>query len=72
MPKEWTDEEVQKEIAEAIQIVREDRLETFLRNRFANPTTDPNANPNPPASGGNGNPTDKPKKGLWWGDSESG
>lgn len=73
MAREWTDDEVKKEIAEAVQIVREDRLETFIRGRFASTNNDPNNNPNTPTDSGGGNPTDtgqKPKKGLWWGDTE--
>lgn len=72
MAREWTDDEVKKEIAEAIQIVREDRLETFIHRRFTPATNDQNTNPNAPPSGGGGNPTDTPKKGksLWWGETE--
>ena len=69
MPKEWTDDEVKKEIADAIQIVREDRFEAFVRSRQS-PPNDPNPPPNsPPPSGGN-NPDNggtKSKKSLFWG-----
>lgn len=67
MAREWTDEEVKKEIADAVQIVREDRLESFLRKRFT-PTNDPdNPPPTPPPSNGDNPPATK-KRGLWWGD----
>ncbi len=70
MAKEWTDDEVQAEINKAVQIVREDRIDTLIRNRLSPPSNDPNDKKNdpPPSSGGNGgNPSTK-KKGLWWGD----
>lgn len=72
MAKEWTDDEVRKEIADAIQIVREDRFEAFVRSRTP-PTNDPNSPPNsPPPSGGNNpdNGEQKKRKSLWWGDVE--
>lgn len=67
MAKEWTDEEVQAAIGEAVQIVREDRIDKMLSARLKSPdsgtngTTDNNAN-----SSGNGEKTGK-KKSLWWG-----
>lgn len=71
MAREWTDEEVQKEIREAVQIVREDRIDKMLRTKFGSSSNDP-ANPptNPPTSGGNPNPNDKKKKSIWWGETE--
>jgi hypothetical protein len=69
MPKEWTDDEVRQEIADAIAIVREDRFEAFVRSRTAsnansdNPGTPPG---NPGNNPGSNNPTPK-KKGLFWG-----
>lgn len=77
MAKEWTDEEVQDEINKAVQIVREDRIDTLIRNRLSAPSGNPNDKENnPPPSSGNsgndnsGNPTSK-KRSLWWGDTES-
>lgn len=75
MAREWTDEEVTKEIRDAVAIVREDRLETFLRSRFTNPADDKgnsgDAGTNPNSGAGNGNPSGtKAKKSLWWGESE--
>jgi hypothetical protein len=73
MSKEWTDDEVSNEIAEAVRIVREDRFEAFVRGRV--PTTDDNnGRKDPPASGGNnpdpnGGPPKK-KKSLFWGEEE--
>ena len=73
MAKEWTDEEVSQAISEAVQIVREDRIDTLIRNRLSAPSANPN-NPEgntPPKSGGTndgdgGNPTKR--KSLWWGE----
>lgn len=70
MGKEWTDDEVTKEIRDAVAIVREDRLETFLRGRFAQTDSDSgnsgNAGTDKGSDAGNG---DKPKrKSLWWGE----
>lgn len=71
MAKEWTDEEVQNEIREAIRIVREDRFETFVRGRIAPPSNDQNGNGNPPTNNPpppNGAPGSEPKKkSLFWG-----
>lgn len=70
--KEWTDEEVQKEINDAIAIVREDRFETFVRGKFPAPPNDPSGGTGQSGNGGNGGGTDPPKtkKSLWWGESE--
>jgi len=74
MAKEWTDEEVQKEISEAVQIVREDRIDTLIRNRLSAPPSNsdkPENNPPPPSGstndGNGGNPPVK-RKSLWWGE----
>jgi hypothetical protein len=72
MPKEWTDEEVQKEISEAVQIVREDRIDALIRSRLSAPPTnaDDKSN-NPPRSGNNSDPSATAKrKSLWWGTEE--
>ena len=69
MAREWTDEEVQKEIRDAVAIVREDRFEAFVRSTHTsnsdkdNPAI-PSANPgnNDPA------PSATKKKSLWWGE----
>lgn len=75
MAKEWTDDEVQSAIAEAVRIVREDKFETFIRGRLGNSSNDKN-DPNDGSgnsgdgnkdNGGEGNPPPK-KRGLWWGD----
>lgn len=74
MAKEWTDDEVQSAIGDAVRIVREDKLEAFIRKSFGNqsdpqnPPPNPSNNPPPP----NGAPGTPPKKkgGIWWGDSE--
>ncbi len=70
MPKEWTDDEVKAEIAAAIQIVREDKIDSLIRRRLSPAPNDPN-NPgtNPPPPGGNNpNPNPSAKRGsLWWG-----
>jgi len=70
--KEWTDEEVQKEIRDAIAIVREDRFETFVRGKFPPSSDDKNGGKDQSGDGGNGggNDPDKKKKSLWWGESE--
>jgi hypothetical protein len=72
MPKEWTDEEVQKEIADAIAIVREDRFETFVRSTIGPKSGDAGNPGNAGTDAGNdnsGNPG-KAKKSLWWGETE--
>lgn len=74
MAREWTDEEVTKEIRDAVAIVREDRLETFLRGRFTQTDNDKdNSGDAGKNSGSNDNGDGKPKKrgSLWWGDTES-
>jgi hypothetical protein len=74
MGKEWTDEEVSKEIADAVAIVREDRFEAFVRG-IQKPSAD-NQNGGTDQSGnsgnGGGNDNPPPKKGrsLWWGETE--
>lgn len=75
MAREWTDDEVTKEIRDAVAIVREDRLETFLRSRFTNSSDGKddsgNAGTDKGSDAGNGNPAgSKAKKSLWWGESE--
>jgi len=78
MPKEWTDEEVQEEINKAVQIVREDRIDTLIRNRLsAQPSNSDDTKDKAPESGdgtskdNGGNPDPSPKrKSLWWGDTE--
>lgn len=74
MAKEWTDDEVKSEIAEAIRIVREDRFEAFVRSRVPS-NNDPNSNPGSPPPSNGGNPDangggEKKRKSLWWGESE--
>jgi hypothetical protein len=79
MPKEWTDDEVQKQISEAVQIVREDRIDALLRRRLSAPSANENGGKDntPPISGSSdnsgkdsdGNPVAK-KKSLWWGTEE--
>jgi hypothetical protein len=72
MAKEWTDDEVSKEIADAVQIVREDRIETMLRKHLS-PKTDNDGRSDPPPSGGNNaDPNGAPpkKKSLFWGEIE--
>ena len=72
MAKEWTDDEVQAEIREAVAIVRADRLEKDIRARFSPPTNDP-PNPGngaPPSGGTNPDNDGKPPKrkgSLFWG-----
>ena len=76
MAKEWTDEEVTQQIKEAVEIVREDRLESFLRGRFGAPSNDPNGGNDPSKNdgkdGGNPNPdgSSNKKRSLWWGETE--
>jgi hypothetical protein len=69
MGKEWTDEEVSAEIAKAVQIVREDRIDTLIRSRLsAQPPEKNGTENNPPPSGDGNNPANPgKKKGLWWG-----
>lgn len=74
MPKEWNDEEVAELIKENVEIVRQDRLETFLRSRFAPTDNDKNDSKDAPPSSGNGNSNDptapKTKKSLFWGETD--
>lgn len=73
MAKEWTDEEVRGEIAAAIQIVREDRFDAFLRNKEQSSAGNPNSGTNPPPNPGSSDPNNggqKPKRSLWWGETE--
>lgn len=70
MSKEWTDDEVRAEIAEAIKIVREDRFEQFVRSKIGpvggnSEPTEPKA---PPRGEPKDAPTDKKKRSLWWGE----
>lgn len=71
MGKDWTDDEVQKEIADAVAIVREDRFSKWLKETLGSggkpPANGPGGNPPPP--GPDSDPP-KPKKSLWWGDVE--
>lgn len=69
MAKEWTDEEVQKEISEAVQIVRADKIDSLIRSRLsAKPSNENGQENNPPSSGDGNNPApDTKKKSLWWG-----
>lgn len=72
MPKEWNDEEVQAEIAEAVRIVREDRFEAFVRTKLPAPPADQNGGNGQSGDNGNGdgnNPlAPKGKKSLFWGE----
>jgi hypothetical protein len=76
MAREWTDDEVQKEISEAVQIVREDRIDTLIRNRLSTTPANPDDKKDKaPESGGNpddnsgGNAPAK-RKSLWWGETD--
>jgi len=72
MAKEWSDEEVQAAISDAVRIVREDRFEAFVRGRVS-PPNDDNGGANPPPSGGsNPDPNGAPpkRKSLWWGETD--
>lgn len=75
MPREWTDEEVSEEISKAVQIVREDRIDTLIRNRLSAPSSNSDdTKDKAPASGGNtsddssGGNTQPKRKSLWWGE----
>lgn len=79
MPKEWTDEEVQKAISEAVQIVRADKIDTLIRNRLSAPPANPDnksdkeSPPSGNADNDGGNPNDAPaakRRSLWWGEIE--
>lgn len=62
-----TDEDIQKAIAEAVAIVREDRFEKFVRGRMTpeSPADDGKA---PPAKPEEPPELPKAKKSLWWGE----
>jgi len=82
MAKEWTDDEVQAEIAEAVRIYGSDhhgarlaRIEETLAKRFGNNDTDDGGKDKdtegkpPPAK----DPKDSnatPKKSIWWGEAK--
>lgn len=67
MAKEWTDEEVQAAIGEAVQIVREDRIDKMLSARLKSADTGTNGSTGDNSnSDKNGGTSDK-KKSLWWG-----
>lgn len=70
--KEWTDEEVQKAISEAVQIVRADKIDALIRRRLATESSNENGDKdNPPPSGDGNNPSGPgKKKSLWWGTEE--
>jgi hypothetical protein len=70
--KEWTDEEVQKEISEAVQIVRADKIDALIRMRLSTKSDNENGDKNnpPPSGGGDNNPPIAKKKSLWWGTEE--
>ena len=69
--KEWTDEEVQAEIKEAVRIVNEDRERATyaqLHERYGEkPKSDPKDGP-PPPKNDDPTPTEKKRRSLWWGD----
>jgi len=74
--KEWTDEEVNAAIADAVRIVREDKFEAFVRGRVGTNSTNADGSNTSANDQGNGNSSDsgngapKAKKSLWWGDTE--
>lgn len=79
MTREWTDDEVSAEIAKAVQIVREDRLEQFLRTRFKvaeenhqSPKPD-GPTPPPPKKVKDDSPEKQPpaRKSIWWGEAST-
>jgi hypothetical protein len=70
--KEWTDEEVQAEIAEAVRIVNEDRERATyksLHERYGKESTDPPGTP-PKKEEGDPKPEGDKKKSrsLYWGE----
>ena len=74
MAKEWTDDEIQAQITECVNIVREDRERQnyeSLHERFGkkDPTEKPPGEGDPPPPKETSE-TDPPagKKSLWWGD----
>jgi len=74
--REWTDEEVQAEIAAAVKIVAEDKERAqylALHERFGAKPDDSNQDPGktPPPAKDDPKPDDKPKKrSLWWGETD--
>lgn len=79
MAREWTDEEVQAEIREAVRIVQEDKDRAAykqLHERFGQAPTEPDNpkdNPGvPPQKDNNGEPAKKGRKSLWWGNALEG
>lgn len=75
MAKEWTDEEVQAEIREAVRIVNEDRERATykqLHERYgqkdgSKDKPEDGKQPPPPKDDG-GEPPAKKRRSLWWGD----
>lgn len=74
MGKEWTDDEVAAEISAAVQIVREDRMDKFIRERLgpsgSSPTKDPEKTAPPGKTEPGTSTPPKPKRSLWWGEIE--
>ena len=74
MAKEWTDEEVSKEIADAVAIVREDRFEAFVRGLQSPSNSNQNGGDDKPGDSGNGGGNDptapKKRKAIFWGEQE--
>lgn len=80
---EWTDDDVRKEIRDALKIAREDGLVKGLaevRDMLAKLTAGPDGHtddnpgdPKPPPAGDpkdSGDKTKKPRRSLWWGEQE--
>ena len=76
MAREWTDEEVRAEIAEAVRIVREDQEKATYKSLHekygekAEPPDGKKGGKEPPPPKEDGGEPDKPKgkRSLWWGD----
>jgi hypothetical protein len=73
MAKEWTDEEVRQEIADALRIFREDKFEKFVRSKIGPVTPgdnngDDKTPPTPPRGDKQEGATAPKKRSLWWGD----
>lgn len=75
MAKEWTDDEVRQEIADAVRIVREDRFEGFVRGLVGRPAGDVSSSDSgkdevksPPRGQQVDGATVTKKKSLWWGE----
>jgi hypothetical protein len=67
--KEWSDEEVQAAIKEAVHIVREDRFEKFVRGKVGGATPPPGGPTPPPGKPGDPPADPLPKrKSIWWGE----